>query len=827
MIRFYDKEVFCMEFDSLSRSGLRTFFLKGNEKEIICILEQGRYAGYITWPSLLGNDDLEESIQKDYVILDEAVWENSRKYFSAHETFFGEKVCLPVLNKEGQLICFAYQDEEADRELRMLGELEKCEGALTFRDLNPEYEGVTIHGFNEAAYYMAEYLMGLEIPVRVEGDLWKEFEIGEDYEVLSYKNYEIWAEGVWQKSRDLWNECARSVSAEFECVDKIYEANIKAGKITDTEGDADWLLEKLKEEKEIVIIGTGPESQDAYDWLLGNDIDICAFLTKERVGEEKRLFGKLVLNKIEILRRFAHAVFIECDSRHSAWGFGGVDSYDCEGFKRNNRYFLLNDYIEERENSLRNILREKSILFVGNIDLCNRVWKWRKQCDAEAGRMGYWDILCEGGDEAGAAKGGMPIEKREDAGRYDIVVLVTPLYFGVEQLSEQTLEKHNEYIKKLQEYEICDYTEYFSYAAKLAGLEIREEITMKKELYPSGIVIGAIPYYSGNILTRTSLTGHPQIMLIQEYNYLNNNLYFICMYLAGKKSSELMEDFWRLYKIEAEDGAVERDFPNREKFIKKMEELLKLGDSFTSQELFVMFHIAYEAMYGRKILNLKDMIIYWEPHTWRRFELRRWSYWLHYSGLKGFILSTVRNRYARAGSAIRIRIGKAPIWQTLWDIEAGERTEPRSEWEERIIRFEDLKKKPREVLADFCKWVHIDFDEALMETTCHGSEASYKGISGFDLKPVYNLYEEYFTAFDRMRICLLNSAFHKKHGYPFVNPLNFSRRELQEMFLKGFRFDELVELDGRGLDLDFRLMLQHRIRIQLQKIRMVEMLEYA
>ena len=187
MIRFYDKEVFCMEFDSLSRSGLRTFFLKGNEKEIICILEQGRYAGYITWPSLLGNDDLEESIQKDYVILDEAVWENSRKYFSAHETFFGEKVCLPVLNKEGQLICFAYQDEEADRELRMLGELEKCEGALTFRDLNPEYEGVTIHGFNEAAYYMAEYLMGLEIPVRVEGDLWKEFEIGEDYEVLSYK----------------------------------------------------------------------------------------------------------------------------------------------------------------------------------------------------------------------------------------------------------------------------------------------------------------------------------------------------------------------------------------------------------------------------------------------------------------------------------------------------------------------------------------------------------------------------------------------------------------------------------------------------------------
>ena len=78
-----------------------------------------------------------------------------------------------------------------------------------------------------------------------------------------------------------------------------------------------------------------------------------------------------------------------------------------------------------------------------------------------------------------------------------------------------------------------------------------------------------------------------------------------------------------------------------------------------------------------------------------------------------------------------------------------------------------------------------------------------------------------------MRICLAAGSFQKKYGYPYLNSLSFSRRELQEMFLKGFRFDELVELDGRGLDLDFRLMLQHRIRIQLQKIRMVEMLEYA
>ena len=56
----------------------------------------------------------------------------------------------------------------------------------------------------------------------------------------------------------------RSVSVEFECVDKIYEENIKRGFIKDAAGDFTWLVEKLKDEKEIVIIGTGVQSLNAY-----------------------------------------------------------------------------------------------------------------------------------------------------------------------------------------------------------------------------------------------------------------------------------------------------------------------------------------------------------------------------------------------------------------------------------------------------------------------------------------------------------------------------------------------------------------------------------
>lgn len=80
--------------------------------------------GYITWPSLLGSDNIYEGIRKECFALDET-----------------------VLNREGQLLCFVWQDEGANQELRMLRELEKCEGALSFFDVNPEHTGVTIHGF--------------------------------------------------------------------------------------------------------------------------------------------------------------------------------------------------------------------------------------------------------------------------------------------------------------------------------------------------------------------------------------------------------------------------------------------------------------------------------------------------------------------------------------------------------------------------------------------------------------------------------------------------------------------------------------------------------
>lgn len=43
---------------------------------------------------------------------------------------------IPVVDKERNLLCFAYQDEEANRELRMLDELFNHKNALSFEGVS-------------------------------------------------------------------------------------------------------------------------------------------------------------------------------------------------------------------------------------------------------------------------------------------------------------------------------------------------------------------------------------------------------------------------------------------------------------------------------------------------------------------------------------------------------------------------------------------------------------------------------------------------------------------------------------------------------------------
>lgn len=211
---------------------------------------------------------------------------------------------------------------------------------------------------------------------------------------------------------------------------------------------------------------------------------------------------------------------------------------------------------------------------------------------------------------------------------------------------------------------------------------------------------------------------------------------------------------------------------------------------FTSQELFVMFHIAYMDMHGQNIskTDIKNMVIYWEPHYTPRVIEEEFAKWLDMESVKCDILNIVRNIVMHKG-AIKMLFQKEKEKTYAYDfiIDYPSIEKKVYLWGERlVIKFEDIKCRPQQTLSKICSAWEIGWSETLMKTTHYGKLDFYDNgeyiVNDFDLKPVYNANEKYFSEFDRLRIILINAPWQRKYGYPYVKITSFTGRELQKMF---------------------------------------------
>lgn len=141
MIRFFDREVFYVMYDTLDKSELLACYSKINLDSAACIIDiNGKYKGEIFYNGLNNASDVYEAMISDYIVLDDYIWENARQYFknSVRRT-------VAIIDKNGKLICHAYDEPAADREIRMLHELMKNSKAVQFPDVFPEYQCVRIY----------------------------------------------------------------------------------------------------------------------------------------------------------------------------------------------------------------------------------------------------------------------------------------------------------------------------------------------------------------------------------------------------------------------------------------------------------------------------------------------------------------------------------------------------------------------------------------------------------------------------------------------------------------------------------------------------------
>lgn len=714
------------------------------------------------------------TISSNPLLMDSSIWENCKNILN--DTI----QLIPVKNIDGEVVAYAYQNDEANRELRMLKELRNSKDALQFTDIFPEYQEVVIYGCNELAVSFTKYLEEVGVTVSVIGEYWSYFGYTSQNEVNLLEKEEgrliIYAEGIPLSNFDIFSKMQKSVSPEFECIDKIYEENVKNGSIKDVIGDLDTFIWNLQSKKEIIVLGTDRIAQDAYDLLMKHGIDICCFAVKEQGNE--MLLGKTVMGVTEALQCFQNPVFLNCKDTHSALGEEWTEYFDYRGYERNKQYFLIRDYTDIPTSNLVHVLRGRRVLLTGDKQLCKLLSDYLYQIENDEVTVQY-----------------VPLSEKTSIEKDDILCLVIPDYYNrnstIKELNEEILQH------QLSDMGFVHYTKYFIDISSFVLIDGYLNRDTKKyivpELTPKGILIGRIPQYSGNVFFRGVMDGHPEILCI-PYSDLNENLFYYCVRLANCEAEDVLHNFWVMYDKEA--GSKERYFPLINKFETSAQRLLSLKAKFTSQELFVLFHIAYaEMLSGKMVDDITKLVIYWEPHFILTDKISFFALWLEDEKVNGQTIVLRRNNIIRTGSTCaRIVEGKlVPDAFTVMFLEEPDWNEDKvhyHHWTEFKIRFEDIKTNPKEKLMEICERFAIKWSDNMLQTTTAGKPLTYRGSVDFDLKAVFNQYDDYLSEFDRFRISIASSPYQKQYGFIYENCLKFSRRELQEMFSKPFLFEE-------------------------------------
>lgn len=830
MIRFLNKEVYRVLYERLDRNALLDYFAQGNMDELVCVLNMdGSYRGWISYYSLFYSETVTDAVLEDSVVLDHEIWENAKQFFAHHMFCLNEHVLLPVRDQEGRLVCFVYEDGEANREIRMLRELGELSEVLSFADVYPQYDCVKICGCNELAVLFAGYLRKQGIAVVTEGELWEHFFCGDHVKVPDCRCLTIYAEGVEKSRSQTWTEnLLRSVSSEFEYVDCIYEANIRKGIITAAMGDLEeWLAVLRHTDKEIAIWGIDAASQDMYDFLLTQGIESGYFISYMHEDRKYRMLGKKIISPLEIRSLIGRIIILDCVSENSAWGTDRLDYYDYLGVRRNHELFVVKDYMEIPHCNLKASLQSRRILLTGDIVLCGKIARYLRHT-VNTGEILYADVLGENTGRSVYGDRALKQVKLEDIEK-DILCLVVMPDMNLTTKELFFLEKKRELIRSLEENDLLDYTDYFSHIQPFIVMEKENEKAYREERFTAKkIILGAIDANCGNVFIKTLLDNHPSILMISDFAFYNNNLFWLSIRLADLPSEDMVESFEAIcqteYPIELKD---------KEAFIQKMRKLLVPGKQYISQEVFVILLISYVFMYGRDIEDVRNMVIYWEPHLMPRRQVEELAGWLK-AGSSCGILKVVRNIFMMKGSMVKFYLEEGlGKWENVMDVlvEYPVINKANADCEWYIFRFEDIKLKPRKELSRLCHAWGIPWSESLMETTKYGEKTGFDNkrevISDFDLKPIYNLYEEYFSEYDRFRLSLICSPYQKKYGYPYVNLSGFSRRELQEMILKKFKVEAMFSFQDAKSELDYQIPRKKKICCMLWEARKNAFEEYV
>lgn len=349
--------------------------------------------------------------------------------------------------------------------------------------------------------------------------------------------------------------------------------------------------------------------------------------------------------------------------------------------------------------------------------------------------------------------------------------------------------------------------EYSTYHPKKNKYEIRQEMKLQIEDFDTFIQLYD-SYYSGSILLYGIFDAHPNILSFTNNDFFLDNLWFYIQRVKDFSIEEIPKKLMEYHNDKVKESGSSENFLQSSSgitFESEFNNVVAGRRILSEKDIYLASLIAVFYIKGGKYTSVNKPIIFYDFHV-NSSIFPIMHKWIRHNFANYVLLQPVRNTISRLGSKLRTEIGYfserdlydswkkwlryVPSWGT---------NQIKKEVEDIIIRFrfEDLKLHPKELLTILCEKIGIPWSDTLLEPTSDGEKTVYHvrnsyTVSGFDLKPVYNQYTEFFSSFDRFRLDILFYERQKAYDYDTIDfcCYKFDDQWIQELFQYPFKFEE-------------------------------------
>ncbi|RKI43205.1 hypothetical protein D7V96_04260 [bacterium D16-59] len=551
-------------------------------------------------------------------------------------------------------------------------------------------------------------------------------------------------------------------------------------------------MERLLKEDIVVYCAAG-YGEKIYLKLVSAGCNVIGFCDNAERNKDILLLGKPIHNYSECRQKYPYAIYVIANSTFiTARKISKELEHD--GYVKNITYFIADEL--ELQNLLPDksenagfclTVKERPIILFGSLFLCNFFRKW-----VESLIQNSEVYICTSEDEISE------YQKYADA-------IWIPLAMNISYMLPARTNKGLLLVQSLQNHGVKSFSRFF--LSNLVYCEEHSSVCNKEDVFVNdySALVKKVLFlkrsgYSGSIFIDSILDFHPDIL------YLGLNMWSQSIWHVIKKAMEKEEDYIGeiIRQIEKylllSKGSTE--WLDEYRIILK--KYIRDGKVYSERDLFIIIHLSYyEFLHGCPPDGKKPLVIYMDIHS--NMVMRDVVFsWLDWMGFEVVLLEMIRSPYKRLGSNIKAilayyeHLTPANILGLL-EAFSEERVEQSERKYDLIrIRFEDLKMYPKIILSKLCQIVGISWDDSLLETTSDGKESAYiingSSVTGFDLKPVYHPYEEYFDAFDRFRLDLFFREKNKAYGYSYVDREKYwmSLDEFGKLFEIPFQFEKFM-----------------------------------